>query len=439
MKLFLREKIFFAVGGAGENISFQAASAWLLFFWSGASNSSQPLIPIGLLGILMGFGRLIEAFDDPIIGYLSDRTNSRWGRRFPYIFFGAPFLALSFFLLWAPPLGSTTTHAIYFFIILQFFFLTYTLVSAPYEGILPELAKTSEDRVSTSAWRVLFGVIGAAIGLVGSSILIQNFGFKFMGMVLGIATIAFFWISILGIRKKLILASQGETFQSKLDLSKALISTLKNKQFLIFSLAFVLLSLGFNLLNALLPFFVKFILKQPEGLVAVFSGLVLVSMILALPVQTNLSKKFGKKKIYAYSMLALSLIFPLLFLVGFIPASSFSQTVVITILIGLALSGQFIFPNAILADVIDYDTTKTNQRREAIYYGTQNMLQKLSFSIASVIFGTTLSLFGATADNPMGIRLIGPIAGITTFLGFLVLARWYKLPNEIRNSNLKNL
>ena len=438
MKLSLKNKIFFAVGGAGENITFQAVSAWLFFFWSGQGDPSKALIPIGLLGILMGIGRLIEAFDDPLIGHLSDRTKSRWGRRFPYIFFGTPFLAISFYLLWTPLHGSLVFNAIYFFLALQFFFLTYTLVSAPYEGILPELAKTSQDRVSTSAWRVLFGVIGAAIGLVGSSILIQNFGFKLMGAVLGIATLASFWISILGIKKRL-LASQGEALQGSLqnnpqfNLYHALLTTLRNKQFLIFSLALVLFSMGFNLLNALLPFFVKHILNQPEGMVAVFSGFVLGSMLLALPLQTHLSKKFGKKKIYAYSMLCLSLIFPLLFLVGTIPISSpFWQAAIVTVLIGLALSGQFIFPNAILADVIDYDATKTRERREAIYYGMQNTLQKFSFAIASIIFGTTLSIFGATAQNPMGIRLIGPIAGIATFLGFFVFSKWYKLPDTIK-------
>ena len=78
-ELKTKDKIFFAIGGAGENIAFQAVSAWLFFFWSGQGDPTKALIPIGLLGILMGIGRLIEAFDDPLIGHLSDRTKSRWG------------------------------------------------------------------------------------------------------------------------------------------------------------------------------------------------------------------------------------------------------------------------------------------------------------------------------------------------------------------------
>lgn len=425
-----RVKILFAIGGIGENVVFQAVSAWLFFFWAGQGDPNKALIPIGILGLLMGVGRFIEAFDDPLIGHLSDRTKSRWGRRFPYIFFGAPFLALSFFLLWTPINGSITTNAIYFFLALQFFFLTYTLVSAPYEGILPELTKTSADRVSTSAWRVLFGVMGAGLGLVGSSILIQNYGFPAMGLILGILALVSFWVSILGIRKRL---GQPAPHTPHLpNFYQALLTTLKNKQFIIFSLAFILFSLGFNMLNALLPFYVKAILQQPSGMVGLFSGLVLLSMLIALPIQTKLSGKFGKKKVYACSMLALGLIFPLLAIVGFIPlADSFIQTIIITIAIGLALSGQFIYPNAILADVIDYDETQTGLRREAMYYGMQNTLQKFSFALSSVIFGTSLATFGATVENPLGIRLIGPIAGLAAILGFLVFIKWYKLPDQI--------
>lgn len=427
-KLPVKDQILFAIGGLGENVTFQAVTAWLIFFWAGRGNPENALIPIGLLGILLGVGRFIEALDDPIIGYLSDKTKSKWGRRFPYIFIGAPLVALSFFLLWTPPQTSPTTlNAIYFFVVLQFFFLTYTIVSAPYEGILPEIAKTSTDRVSTSAWRVLFGVIGAGIGLVGSSLIIQWFGFPAMGATLGIIGLLAFWVAIFGIKKRL----STSTESAQINLHQALSATLSNNQFLVFSLAFILFSLGLNLLTALMPFYVKIILGLNEGMVAIFSGLVLFSMLISLPLHNWLTTKWGKKWAYSRSMLVLALLFPLLAFVGFLPqASPITQTLILVALIGIALAGQFVFPNAILADVIDFDATKTGLRREAIYYGMQNTLQKFSFAISSLIFGATLSIFGSTIDNPLGIRLIGPIAGLATIAGFMIFVLWYKLPDE---------
>ncbi|MBI2327064.1 MFS transporter [Candidatus Curtissbacteria bacterium] len=431
-----KDQILFAVGGFGENVTFQAVSAWLIFFWSGQGNLQNALVPIGILGVLLGIGRFIEAFDDPLIGHLSDRTKSRWGRRFPYIFFGAPLLAFSFFLLWIGGGWSVTLNAIYFFVALQFFFFAYTLVSAPYEGILPEIALTSRDRVATSAWRVLFGVIGAGLGLVGSGILISLYGFAMMGAVLAVAALVAFWIAILGIRKRLstwrVLGLRPRSSSVQTSLFQALVTTLKNEHFVVFSLAFILFSLGLNLLTALMPFYVVNLLRLPEGQTALFMALVLGSMLLALPVQTKLANIFGKKKIYAYSMLILGLLFPLLFLTGLTSFNPFWQTVAVVVAIGLVLSGQFVFPNAILADVIDYDANLTGLRREAIYYGMQNTLQKFSFALSSLIFGTTLAVFGATVDNSMGIRLIGPIAGLVTLLGFVIFVKWYRLPDQIK-------
>jgi len=430
MKLPLKDKVFFSVGGLGENITFQALTAWLIFFWSGRGEPENAFINIGILGVLLGVGRLIEAFDDPLIGYLSDRTRSRWGRRFPYVFFGAPLVALSFYLLWTPPNPQPTIlNALYFFLTLQFFFFAYTVVTAPYEGILPEIAKTSRDRVSTSSWRVFFGVIGAAGGLVGSGILIEKFGFPTMGAILGIIGMISFWIAIFGIRKRLV--KKGSVAQ--MHIRKALLETLKNRQFLIFSLAFILFSLGLNLLTALLPFYVKIILGLKEGLVALFSGLLLASMIAFLPVHNLIARFKGKKWTYSRSMLGLGFLFPLLFFVGFFPIlDAFWHLAILALLIGAFLAGQFVFPNAILADVIDYDETKTGLRREAIYYGMQNTLQKFSFAAAGIIFGTTLLLFGATPEQQLGLRLIGPIAAIVTFVGFAIFVLGYKLPDEVR-------
>lgn len=426
----LKDKILFSFGGLGANTVFQAVTAWLIYFWSGQGDPTKALIPIGLLGILLGIGRFIEAFDDPLIGHLSDINKSRWGRRFPFIFFGAPFLAVSFFLLWNPPqTADLIFSAIFFFVTLQLFFLAYTFVQAPYEGILPEIAKTSAERVSTSAWRVLFGVIGAAIGLIGSSLLIQWGGFPVMGAVLGIIALIAFWVAIFGIRKRLVKAAPvGE-----ISLPKALFSTLKNTQFLVFSASLILFSLGLNLLTALLPFYVKIILQQSEGLVALFSGLVLAGAVLALPLHTLIARRKGKKWSYLLSMLALGLLFPTLAFVGLLPLpiDAFWQLAVLAVLIGIPLAGQFIFPNAILADVIDYDQLQTGLRREAIYYGMQNTLQKFSFAAASILFGTTLAIFGSTFEQNLGIRLIGPLAASTTIIGFVIFSIGYKLPDEI--------
>jgi GPH family glycoside/pentoside/hexuronide:cation symporter len=101
------------------------------------------------------------------------------------------------------------------------------------------------------------------------------------------------------------------------------------------------------------------------------------------------------------------------------------------------MAAVFTFPNAIMADIIDYDELKTGMRREAIYYGTQATLEKIASSLFPLILASLLVL-GSTPDNPLGIRLIGPVAGLSALLGFLAF-RGYTLPDTVTADTVKGL
>ena len=126
-------------------------------------------------------------------------------------------------------------------------------------------------------------------------------------------------------------------------------------------------------------------------------------------------------------MLATGLAFPLMFFVGFIPGVP--NLVETLFLLGLAgpMAALFVFPNALLADITDDDERRTGMRREAIYYGTQATLQKAGLGLAAGLFAALLALFGKTAEDPLGIRLVGPAAGVLTLAGWYVFHRRYRL------------
>jgi GPH family glycoside/pentoside/hexuronide:cation symporter len=115
---------------------------------------------------------------------------------------------------------------------------------------------------------------------------------------------------------------------------------------------------------------------------------------------------------------------------GFLPGvDKFLQALIFVALIGVPMAAVFTFPNAIMADIIDYDALRTGMRREALYYGAQNTIEKGVGSLAVVILAG-LFLLGETAANPLGIRLIGPVAGAAAFIGFFIF-RGYRLPDEV--------
>ena len=99
------------------------------------------------------------------------------------------------------------------------------------------------------------------------------------------------------------------------------------------------------------------------------------------------------------------------------------------------MAGVFLLPGAITADIIDYDELRTGMRREGTFYAAENLIQKISSSFSPLLLALILTL-GETQENPLGIRLVGPVAGAITFVGFW-LFRGYKLPSTVTRESVK--
>jgi glycoside/pentoside/hexuronide:cation symporter, GPH family len=438
-----RDKLLYASGALAGNVLFQATAAWLLFFYAREEDVDVVrYIPIGVAGVILGLGRFLDSLNDPIIGYWSDNFRSRLGRRVPFILLGSPVLALAFVLLWTPPVsGESVWNIVYFFLVIQAFFLFYTIVRGPYSALLPEIASSSVERVSISAWQVLFGSAGALIGLVLSGVLIEVFDFRTMGIVLAVISLASHWVSILGAHRH----TRPLSTAPPLGLVHAVKTTVANGQFRVYVSAYVAFAFAQSILTATIPFLIDVILAGqgltvrapgldvnlgPEGATSLVLGAFIGVVMLSLPALQVAARRFGKSAVFRGCLLATTLYMPVMFFIGFLPGAAFPQ---VFLLLGLAVSmaGVFVLPDAILGDVIDYDELRTGQRREAIYFGVQGTVQRWAFSLAAISLGLLLHVFGGTAEEPLGVRLIGPLAGAVVFCGYLVFRRWYRLPDRV--------
>ncbi|MEK6619962.1 MAG: MFS transporter, partial [Chloroflexota bacterium] len=136
-RLPVADRVLYGLGSLGNATLFWSLGAWLIYFYAPPPDRGLPvLLPLAVVGILRGVGQAIEAFDDPLIGWWSDRTRSRWGRRIPFLLLGTPVVALTFWLLWVPPTAAgPLLVAIYFFVVLEIFYFANTIVGAPYEAL----------------------------------------------------------------------------------------------------------------------------------------------------------------------------------------------------------------------------------------------------------------------------------------------------------------
>ena len=272
----LLNKLLYTSDMIGGQAVAQAGNLWLLFFLApprteGASDA-VPGIALGpfdvdarvFVGALLTAGRFIEALDDPVIGWWSDRTKSRWGRRLPFVVFSTPFYAIFFMLLWHTPAeGASFVNAIWVFVILELFFLSNSMSIGPYESLLPEIAKGHRDRMSIVAWQFYFGVLGAVLGLVVSGVVQDTWGFQVMGVMVGVLGLGFRYLGVAGVWRH----APRDTPPAQMPLKGAFLATLSNTQFLYFLPTFVLYQLSTTMTLGWMPFFVKAILgAENEGI-----------------------------------------------------------------------------------------------------------------------------------------------------------------------------
>ena len=426
----LPTKLLYSLGSLGAEALIQSRAAWLLYFYAPPADSGlKPLLPIGLVGLLLAAMRVVDSFDSVLIGWWSDRTRSRLGRRLPFVLVGAPFWAIFAVLSFFPPADApVATIAVWFALTTELYGLFATVAGGPYEALMPEIARGSRQRLDLVSTRVYFGVAGAAVGLVASGALVDRFGVQ--GMMVAVAALALVtrYLGVAGVWRRVDRAQAP----ADIPLGAALKATFANRQFLAFLPTFVLFQTGLQMLTGMLPFYARATLgvAEPGRWVALLMGVAVVAVLLAVPVFTRLAGRTSKRHAYRRAMLLTGLAFPLLAVAGFVPGvPPLAQVLVAMALVGAPMAGVYLFPAALTADVADHDAALTGHRREASYFGAQGFVEKITGALSPLVLAGLLSL-GNTAQDPLGIRLVGPVAACFVLLGWF-LFRWYRLPDDV--------
>jgi len=433
VSLTRRERLLYSSSSLGGEALSRARSTWLVFYYAPPADADlEELLPLGLVGVLLFVANLVEALDDPIIGYWSDRTRSRLGRRLPFIMGAAPLWALFAVLLFTPPPNAgVAVTAAYLFLVFELHHLFGTMASGPYESLMPEIARSNEERLSIVGMRVYFGAAGALVGLVGGGLLVDFASFQVMAAAMALIGLAARYIGAAGVWGP----AKRSRATAEISLRKSLRLTFDNRYFLLFLPTFVLFSAGLQMMLGVLPFYASAILEtDSEGTwVAVLTATAIAVQLATVPVYQRYARRHTKRRAYRVAMLIAVVTFPLLALGGVLPGAPVeAQTIFLLALAGLPLAGIFLFPAALTADIVDYDARVTGMRREASYFGSQNFVEKTATSFAPLLVALIL-LLGNTADDPLGVRLVGPVAGVLVLMGLWIF-RGYDLEDDVSTS-----
>ncbi len=429
-ELPVRTKFSWGFAGLGAEALRQSRNAWLIYFYtSTAVAGSHTRLSLALVSVLLFSGKLIEAFVDPLVGHWSDRTSSRWGRRIPFILVSTPPTGILAVLIFMPPSGAGMLRtAIYFFVMLELFFLVSSLAVVPFEALMPEIARTSQQRISLSAWRVLFGVGGAALGLIGSGLLVSGFGYRTMAIAVASFALISRVVGLFGIWPRIDRSEPTTTVSLKATLKQ----TVSNRAFLKFMLSFVLFMTGLTMVIGLLPFYVTAILRKSNtGLwSSLLTSLAIGTMALAIPFFARLGRRTSNIRAYRKAMVATACVFPVLCLTGLIPVvPREAQALIAMVVIGAPLAGVYLFPGPIVAEFCDTDARNSGIRREGMFFSAQVFMDKLIEAFGPLILGLVLIL-GDQPERNLGVRMVGPVAGLVVFAGYLLVRRDFFGSNE---------
>jgi len=420
----VRVDLSYGMISLGSTVLWSVLSGWLLYFYLPPEGEGRPLVPAALLGVALFANRVVDAVIDPPIGYLSDRTHSRWGRRLPFMAASALPMLVFFVLLWAPPVrGESVWNLVYLVVILELYNVAYSFLHIAHGALLPELALSDRHRVRVSAWKAGLETVGMVLGaFVG--LVIERVGYVRMALVYAVAMLPLFYAPLFVLRER---PERQIAPARRLGFWSSLLSTRQNRAFLIYTLTWALYWGTMTLVPAAIPFIATEIcLLTKADTVYFYLSSILVSVI-CYPLVARLADRMGKWRVFVVSLLTSALVLAGLTLIGsWFPVPLKVQGIVWIVFQAATLSGALVLSSVFAAEVTDYDERLTGQRREGIYYATWGLLDNVVSGAATALVPMLLLLGRSHSDphGPLGVRLIGVVGGAMLLAASLIFLHY---------------
>jgi len=424
---------------------------------------------VGLDARLASFAALMgvvwDAINDPLVGMLSDRVRTRWGRRRPFLlFFSIPF-AMGFMLLWwAPPWESQAARMLTVTLMYMLSDTFQTLITVPFFTLTPEIAPGYDERTTLTGYRMFFNLLASLATAVAAPAIVdgalragysQQQGYLIVAALFGsLAAIPF--LAIFAVVRERSVSSGG--VHSSPPLRQIIQTAWSNRPFRFITVIYMLNWITFDLVGLMLPFYLTYWIAGGNSLAgadllgglalesAVFA-LLLVTAVAALPLWLWLSQRFSKRDAYIIGMSFWAVVQVLIFL---LQPGQVNLILFLAVLAGVSVSTAHVLPEAIFPDVIEWDELRTGRRQEGVYYGVKNFIRKLTGAVAIFFALQMLGWFGYQAPPPgvtqfqqpaaalQAIRwLMGP-AGALLLIAAIAVAWFYPLSRQ-RHARIRRL
>jgi len=430
-RLSFSQKLVYAAGQAGSVLGYQLVTTYVLALYAPPADKGQPLVPAFLAGAIPTYlllnlvARGFDTFWDPIVANWSDRSKNRLGRRRAFMIAGVLPLALTSGLVFFPPdPGSSFRNIVWLGAMLTAYYAMFSVYVAPYLALLPELAPDKQENTALSTLQAAAALVGALCVMVVAPALFLGGGGddraalqRMAAIVAGLSFLLMLLPALLLDERRLSMRPAGEP--SHLGLVDSLRATLSDRAFLPYVAGYTLYFFGFNMISTGVPFYVEVLMDRPLAEVGKLLGPMFGVAAIAFPFLSSLTRRTSKKGAMVVSAVSLGALMALVPLVRDVRLG-----MALFGLAGLPVAIFLAIPNAILADVCEASTRRTGERREAMFFGAQGFLQKISLGVSTGVFQWVKDAFGSQRGASLGVELTGPLATVVLVLAAIAFSRY---------------
>jgi len=434
LKLKATSPFRYAIGMFGTSIPINMFKTFALKYYVDMLGLDS-----GKYALVIMIYTFVDAVDNPVYGFISDRTRTKWGRRRPWMAVSAPLLVLMFIVFYNVPGGVKSNDTALYIYMLLTYILTGTLdslINANYGALFPELFPDDKVRAKTNAMRQAFQLVAMVISIALTPMITDKIGYGKTSLVYGLIALVVMWYCTFGCKENPIVAeTEKPQFWPTL---KALFT---NPKFWIFGFANAFFAVAGSIIMQAIPLYVKYTLGLEDKMTTYLMACVFVSTIISIGVWSLIAKKVKIIKIWKTALL--------MFMVSFVPmyfVSGLYAAMGVSVFLGACYGGVLATNDVIGAKIMDEDTEKYGIRREGIYSSAMGFMNRLNGLFVSLALLIARNRYGYISGKEPGpdpgeaakfLMVICPIAALMIGIGFAMFMKFKNGNNSAKPERIQ--
>lgn len=407
------QSIAFGASGFPTQLMAQTFSAFVVYFY--VTHLGVP--PAWVAGAMIAHG-VLNAVLNPVVGALSDRIRTPWGRRIPWIGLGIVPLVVAFALVWMPPALPPAGAIVWFLVVVALYDIAFVVVVLNISALFPEIFRTTAERARGNVPRQIFAILGMVLGTAGAPALYGSIGWPGMALVLSaVCLVLLVWSFVGGMIERTVpeAASEAMTWVGQMRF------TFANRAFVPYVLGSLFVQTSIAVILAAIPFYVRYSLHGAEGEGSILLGAIFVTAIPSIVLWSAVVRRTSPRTAVLWSVGVFGVA-----VLGYLVPVSVLAAALVGVAVGVGVGGLLQLLEVMLGQIIDEDAVRTGHRREGAYFGVNGFVVRGSVVLQAVVAAVVLTAsgFDASLDEAQpdtvdgGIRIMLAVVP----LGFTALA-----------------